>query len=436
MNIVLFTNTYLPHVGGVARSVAAFCKEYCRLGHQVLIIAPEFPNMPTDECGVIRLPAIQNFNGSDFSALLPVFKNLHTALNLFKPDIIHSQHPFLIGMSAIRVARFRNLPIVFTHHTLYEQYTHYVPGDSPALKRFVIELSTHYANLTEHVFAPSESIKMLIQSRGVTTPISVIPTGVTSEYFALGNGKQFRRKHNIAQDSFIVGHMGRLAEEKNLVFLAKAVVHFIKKVPNSCFVVVGAGEYATHIKKIFEQAGLLHAVIFTGVLLGTELVDALCAMDVFAFTSKSETQGMVLTEAMAASLPVVALDANGVREVVFDKINGRLLSQDSITEFADALQEVNGLSKAKMQRLKKNARNTAENFSMLVSAKKSIACYQQILSQHHVKYREDDDASLNHVLALIKAEWGIIKGFIDSSMMALSDDYSQPKDAKGAKHDR
>lgn len=435
MNIVLFTNTYLPHVGGVARSVAAFCKEYRRLGHQVLIIAPEFPNMLKNELGVIRLPAIQNFNGSDFSALLPVFQNLHSALNQFKPDIIHSQHPFLIGMTAIRVARFRNLPIVFTHHTLYEQYTHYVPGDSPTLKRFVVELSTHYANLTEHVFAPSESIKSLIQSRGVTKPISVIPTGVTSEHFAVGNGKQFRRKHNIAQDNFVVGHMGRLAEEKNLVFLAKAVVKFLKNAPKSCFVVVGAGEYETHIKKIFEQAGLLHAVFFTGVLLRNELVDALYAMDLFAFTSKSETQGMVLTEAMAASVPVVALDANGVREVVFDKINGRLLYKNSIKEFAEALQEINNLSKEKMQRLKQNARNTAEKFSIHVSAKKSIACYQKILSQPHVTHNYDDE-SLNQVLALIKAEWDIIKSFIDSGIVALSDDGSQQKFVKGAKHDR
>lgn len=435
MNIALFTNTYLPHVGGVARSVAAFCEEYRRLGHQVLIIAPEFPNMPANELGVIRLPAIVNFNGSDFSALLPVFTNLHVALDLFKPDIIHSQHPFLIGMTAIRVARFRSLPIVFTHHTLYEQYTHYVPGDSPALKRFVIELSTHYANLTEHVFAPSESIKSLIQSRGVINPISVIPTGVTSEHFAIGNGKQFRHKYNIAQASFVVGHMGRLAEEKNLVFLAEAVVRFIKNVPKSCFIVVGAGEYATHIKKIFEQAGLLHAVIFTGVLTGKELVDALYAMDVFAFTSKSETQGMVLTEAMAASLPVVALDANGVREVVLDKTNGRLLFQDSIKEFADALQEINALSKEKMQRLKINARNTAENFSIQMSAKKSIACYQQILSQNHVTHNYDDE-SLNQVLALIKAEWEIIKSFIDSGIVALSDNDSQQKIVKGDEHDR
>jgi glycosyltransferase involved in cell wall biosynthesis len=435
MNIVLFTNTYLPHVGGVARSVAAFCEEYRRLGHRVLIIAPEFPNMPIDELGVIRLPAIQNFNGSDFSALLPVFKNLHAELDLFKPDIIHSQHPFLIGMTAIRVAKFRNIPIVFTHHTLYEQYTHYVPGDSAALKRFVIELSTHYANLTEHIFAPSESIKSLIQRRGVTKPISVIPTGVTSAHFALGNGEKFRRKHNIQQDSFVVGHVGRLAEEKNLEFLAKAVVRFIKKVPKSCLLVVGAGEYATHIKKIFEHAGLLHAVFFTGVLTGKQLVDALYAMDVFAFTSKSETQGMVLTEAMAASLPVIALDANGVRDVVLDKFNGRLLFKDSIKEFADTLQELNELSKVKMKQLKNNARNTADNFSMQISAKKSIACYQQILSLYQITHKYDD-AALNQVLALIKAEWNIIKGFIDSSMVALSDDEGVEKYVKGANHDR
>jgi glycosyltransferase involved in cell wall biosynthesis len=166
MNIVMVTNTYSPHVGGVARSVAAFSAEYRRLDHRVLIVAPEFAGMPENETDVVRIPSIQNFNGSDFSVVLPVTGLLTESLDAFKPEIVHAHHPYLLGMTALRIARYRELPLVFTHHTLYEQYTHYVPGDSPTLQRFVIELATHYANLTDQVFAPSESIASLIKERG------------------------------------------------------------------------------------------------------------------------------------------------------------------------------------------------------------------------------------------------------------------------------
>src|SRR5690606_20017087 len=186
MNIVFLTNTYLPHVGGVARSVSAFAETYRSLGHKVLIVAPEFAETMPDEVDVIRVPALQNFNASDFSVALPIPTGLSDDVKAFGADIIHTHHPFLLGMTAVRLARFLNLPLVFTHHTLYEQYTHYVPGDSQAFKTFIIELATRYANLCDHVFAPSESIADLIIERGVTKPVSVIPTGVDLERFAAG----------------------------------------------------------------------------------------------------------------------------------------------------------------------------------------------------------------------------------------------------------
>ena len=205
MNILILTNTFTPHVGGVARSVAAFAWEYRKRGHRVMVVAPEFPDMPENELDVVRVPAIQNFNASDFSVVLPIHPSLTETVDAFRPDVVHSQHPFLLGMTALRIARHRGLPLVFTHHTLYEQYTHYVPGDSPALKLFAIELATRYANLSDQVFAPSESIRDLLQQRGVTTPIAVVPTGVRLEYFANGDGPGFRRLRDIPDDAFVVG---------------------------------------------------------------------------------------------------------------------------------------------------------------------------------------------------------------------------------------
>ena len=178
MRILMVTNTFAPHVGGVARSVTAFTEEYRRRGHRVVVVAPEFAGMPEHEDDVIRVQALQNFNGSDFSVVLKPPLHLARAMEDFSPDIIHAHHPFLLGSTALRLARSFSTPLVFTHHTLYERYTHYVPGDSAALKRFVTRLSTNYANLCARVFAPSDSTARTLRERQVHVPMTVVPTGV------------------------------------------------------------------------------------------------------------------------------------------------------------------------------------------------------------------------------------------------------------------
>lgn len=409
MNIVLLTNTFYPHVGGVARSVQAFRDEYLRRGHRVLVVAPEFPNTPEHEVVVVRIPAIQNFNASDFSVALPFYKGLTERLDDFRPDIIHSQHPFLLGMTAVRIARYRKLPLVFTHHTLYEQYTHYVPADSPILKRFVIELATRYANLADQVFAPSDSIRDLLIQRGVTTPILVVPTGVQVKNFAHGNGRDFRTKYEIPGDAFVVGHLGRLAPEKNLEFLAKSVAEFMKSHDRAFFLVIGAGPFEQSIQDIFSQAGLDDRLVLGGVLEHEQLADALNAMNVFAFSSKSETQGMVITEAMAAGVPVIALDAPGVREVVQDKRNGRLLKKETIKAFSGALQWMASRPQAQIQDLVQSARDTAEAFSMPRSAAKALACYESLMPGPSPEHSWPEEKGWEQIMARIKTEWEIIK---------------------------
>ena len=418
MNIVMVTNTFAPHVGGVARSVAAFSAEYRRLGHRVLVVAPEFPDMPEEEVDVVRVPALQNFNGSDFSVVLPVTGLLTECLDSFQPDIVHAHHPYLLGMTALRIARYRELPLVFTHHTLYEQYTHYVPGDSPALQRFVIELATHYANLTDQVFAPSESIASLIKERGVKAPIAVIPTGVDLNRFGGGKGSHFRASMDIPEDTFLVGHVGRLAPEKNLGFLAEALAAFLKINKRAQILVAGQGPSEQEIRKIFSRHGLSTRLHIAGVLGPSQLADAYHAMDVFAFASKSETQGMVLTEAMAAGVPVVGLDASGVREVIKDGSNGRLLHDETSEVFASALQEMANLLPAKMQALKQGARETAQAFSMPQTAARAIARYATLREQSFVERSEEFD-QWHHTLQLIKAEWEIVKGVAESAGSAF-----------------
>ena len=157
MKILMFTNTYTPHVGGVARSVSELAAGLRRAGDEVLVVAPEYGNTAIEEPGVRRIPAVQNFAGSDFSVPLPLSPGLAEATEAFDPDIIHSHHPFLLGDTALRTASLLDVPVVFTHHTRYELYGHYVAQDSELLKRLALSLSLGYCDLCDGVIAPSRA---------------------------------------------------------------------------------------------------------------------------------------------------------------------------------------------------------------------------------------------------------------------------------------
>lgn len=418
MNIVLMSNTYTPHVGGVARSVEAFRNAYRRKGHRVLVVAPDYPDMPREE-DVIRIPAIQNFNASDFSVALPVPQGLTKTLTAFKPDIVHSQHPFLLGMTALRTARIFDIPLVFTHHTLYEEYTHYVPGDSIRLKAFVIELGTRYAESCDMVFTPSNSIADLLRKRGVRTRIEVIPTGVEPEKFARGDGAAFRQSRHIPSDAFVIGHMGRLAEEKNLDFLAKAVLAFMKNDDRSVFLVVGSGDFETAIRELFRREGMEQRLVMTGTLQNQALADSLHAMDVFTFASFTETQGMVLTEAMAAGVPVIALQANGVRDVLKHEVNGFLVPDPDIEDFTGALKRYRALDETARQRMIGDARRTADEFSMESCADAALASYSRVCREAGPP-NFDKDRQWEQILNRLEAEWEILKSLASAGEKAFS----------------
>jgi 1,2-diacylglycerol 3-alpha-glucosyltransferase len=411
MNICMMTNTYLPHVGGVARSVSTFAEEYQRLGHQVLVVAPEFPGrkLPRRQEAIVeRVAALQQFNGSDFSVRLPLAAALSERLEKFQADIFHAHHPFLLGDTALRFAAGRNVPVVFTHHTRYEDYTHYVPFDSPALKTAAINLATNFANLCDGVIAPSASISRLLKRRGVHAPVRVVPTGIAVEAFASGDGARARERLGIPPRAFVLGHVGRLAAEKNLPYLAEAVAPFIAATPGSRFLVVGTGPAEDELVAKFEQAGAGHRLVRAGTLTGRPLHDAYRAMDVFVFSSQSETQGMVVAEAMAASLPVVALRASGVREVVRDGHNGFLLPAGARpAAFTEQLVRLRTDARLRRQ-LAAAARETAESFSRRRCAEQALAFYEHVRALTRRERLITDRSAWGKLLRRVGVEWEIV----------------------------
>jgi 1,2-diacylglycerol 3-alpha-glucosyltransferase len=417
MKIAMFTNTYLPHVGGVARSVQTL-EEACRArGHEVRVIAPEFEGAEPSP-HVLRVPAIQNFNGSDFCVRLPLPNLVRDFMEEFRPDLIHSHHPFLLGDAALREGWKIKVPVVFTHHTLYERYTHYVPLDSEALKRMAIQLATDYCNLCDTVIAPSESIAALLFDRGVTTPIRTIPTGIDTEAFARGVGSNFRKRANIRKNTILIGHVGRLAAEKNLGFLAEALIPCLHQRQDAAFLLVGDGDARKEILSRFAEAGLEDRIHAPGKLTGSDLSDAYAAMDCFAFASQTETQGIVLAEAMAAGNPVIALDGPGVREIVRDGENGCLLPADARPEdFCHALQQM--ISRpAKRRSMAAAARLSAQDYDTARCTGQMIACYTELVAAQR-RLAEPDSTPWDRLIAGIEIEWELLAAKVSAVTAAV-----------------
>jgi len=418
MNILMLTNSYTPHVGGVARSVEQFASAFRHLGYRVVIVAPVFEGMPKYEDDVIRFPALQRFNGSDFSVPLPMPGRLRSIFQNTRFDIVHSHHPFLLGDTALRIAAMQSIPLVFTHHTSYDQYSHYVPGDSPRMKRFITKLVTGYCNLCEQVIAPSESVAEVLRLRGVKTQTTIIPTGVNLEIFKQAKGEVTRRMLRIPEDAFVVGYVGRLTKEKNLGFLSYAVARFLESFPGAHFIVVGEGPARREIENIFMTSGLAERLHMTGIVQPPALTSIYDAMNVFAFASHSETQGMVLTEAMASGVPVVALDASGVREVVRDQRNGRLLSREDLEEFVAALASVANLTYEEKRRVQEEVRQTARGFSMALSARMTLALYYSLLGEK-VSDKAAQSDHLGFLRRRIAREWEILRNLAHAAGDAI-----------------
>ncbi|MDC8802915.1 glycosyltransferase [Halomonas pacifica] len=432
---MMFTNTYQPIVGGVSESVLRLTRRLQAQGHRVRVVAPRLTGQPEAEPDVVRVAAVQHFNGSDFSLPVPIPGRLHEAIEAFEPDILHSHHPFLLGDTAARAAETYGLPLVFTHHTLYEHYTHYVPGDSPRMRRFAIALATQYTRLCDEVIAPSESIRDLLLERGANPHLSVVPSGVDTARFARGRGEAWRRRLGIPASAPVVGHLGRLAREKNLDFLGEALAQALVREPRLHALVVGEGEArqgleASAVRR--DVAGRLH---FTGGLQGQALIDAYHAMDLFAFASHSETQGMVLVEAMAAGLPVVAVDAPGVREVVVSGHNGRLLAEDDAEAMATALL---ALSEATSRvPLREGALTTAAAYDEACCAERCLAVYRRAIARGGPFTRADENGWqwMRHRL---EAEWRMLRhrGRVLGQLVQTEWDRERPAWWPGEEEDR
>lgn len=379
MNIMMMSNVYTPFVGGVVRSVETLTSELRNRGHRVVIVTPDFENTPSIETDVVRVPAVHHFNGSDFSVQLPLPGLLHAALKDFTPDIIHSHHPFMLGDTALRIAAEFDIPVVFTHHTFYEKYTHYIKTNSGLLKTFIKTLATEYANLCNLVVAPSNSVAMILKSRGVVSPIKILPSGINIDAFCKGDGLSFRKKYSIPINAIVAGFVSRIAKEKNITFLSATLKEIMIEHRDVHFLVVGDGPSLPAIKEYFDQNHLSERLIFPGVLHDQDLIDAYHAMDLFVFASKTETQGLVLLEALASGIPVIAVRGPAIDDIIKDFINGRIVAEKN-TAFKNAFEWFVKLSQKKKLHIREAALSSVHNLSKENYCSNIINEYEQLIT--------------------------------------------------------
>lgn len=392
MRVLMATNTYLPHVGGVANAVDRMVRSLRQMGHEVIVVAPgDSPVAPihADRQGVIRVPAISAVAGSDFSLPLPVTERLTQVIAAFDPHIIHAHHQFSLGKAALVAARKLGKPIVVTVHTFLENMTgsFKVPIKLSLTAKIAKSafsflgastLPIFYENSCDAVLAPTESAARLLRERGVTTPIYITPSGIDVGVYANPNGAAVRKKHAIDPDVFVVGHVGRLSKEKNLGFLAKGMAKFLQSNGGARAIIVGNGPCSGEMDAIFRAHRVASRVRWLGVQRGQALADAYGAMNVFAFSSVIETQGLVLAEAMAAGAPVIALDGPGTRDIIRSGVNGHLVTKLDPESFAGALLDWSRMPFQAARARSRAARETGASYALELTTKRLVTVYEQV----------------------------------------------------------
>ena len=384
MNILFISDVFFHLVNGVSTSINTFATELRALGHQVTLIAPSYTDEDKQEEWIIRVPSHKIYfdpedrlmNFGKLKALLPWIRDKHF-------DVIHIHTPFTAHYIGIHFGKKLDIPVVETYHTFFEDYLHhYLPFIPQFISRKLARtISRRQCNAVDGIVSPSKPMLDVLKQYGIKTPAEVVATGLDDSSFANVDGEHFRMSHDIPLTQPMLLFVGRVAHEKNIGFLLEMHVELIKNHPDSLLVITGEGPAEESIKQSIEKLGISNKVRMIGYLdRGHELIACYKAADIFVFASKSETQGLVLLEAMAQGTAVVAIAELGTKSILIEG-EGVLIAKDDINDFADKVSIL--LSDApKRQMIGKKGRQYAqEKWTAGILAKKVAKFYKGAINQ-------------------------------------------------------
>lgn len=371
MRIGLFTDTYPPFINGVSTSVFMLKKALERKGHQVFVVTLNNESLHykfDEDDTVIRIPGLPiGIYDYRVTGLYPL-----RAMNIirkWKLDVIHSHTEFSVGTFARIISRQFNIPLVHTYHTLYEDYVYYITKgyfDRPS-KKVVEYLTQFYCDKTANeLIVPTKKIYDLFKEKySVDKNIYIIPTGIEIDRFYVENidknkVAELKKNLGLSKETFNIVFVGRIAKEKNLDLLLEGHKDIIEKNKNVNLIVIGDGPDMDLYKEMANLLGIKDNVIFAGKVPWEEIPAYYRTGDIFATASTSETQGLTVIEAMAASIAPICIDDESFRNTVVDGLNGRIFKDKD--EYVSIVLELMK-DEQKLHQLQKQARLNADMHS-------------------------------------------------------------------------
>ena len=391
MKIAMMTNNYKPFVAGVPIYVEKLSVGLRALGHQLTVFAPSYDEQDTEE-DVIRYGALLKGVAGGFSVPNSLDPKIERAFWEGHFDVIHVHHPMMIGATARYLSWKYHVPLVSTYHTRYEQYLHYV--GLTGLERFWPIYLRRTLGACNMVFAPTPHIRDYLRETGINPPIEVLPTGLSKTAFYPDQQKAKRLREQFCEGRpFLFCTVARLAKEKNLEFLLESLALYKQKA-GPCFklLLIGKGPYREKLCRRIGELALTEEIILTGEVRNEDMKEYCAASDLFLFSSRSETQGIVLLEAMAVGTPVLALRATGTDDIVINGVNGYMtqVSGDSPRDriqdarvFADKAMAI--LSGKELETLKQGAKETANKYDCQEIAERASSYYREVIWEYKMR---------------------------------------------------
>jgi 1,2-diacylglycerol 3-alpha-glucosyltransferase len=336
----MLSDVSFPRVNGVSTSIATFRQSLAELGHETTLIAPEYPGLSVDSPDIIRIPARSvPLDPEDRLMSGRAIRAQTESLRAARFDVVHIHTPFIAHYAGVRMARELRLPVVETYHTFFEEYGHHYAPFLPSwlTRRVARRMTVSQCRAVDALVVPSPQMLEKLRHYGVETRAVVLPTGIDTNRFCGGDGARFRAEHGIPADRPLLVHISRVAHEKNIDFILRMLALVARVIPNVLLVMAGEGPAEGHLRHLAQRLGLSHQVLFVGYLdRSSSLLDCYRAGQVFVFASRTETQGLVLLEALALGTPVVSTAVMGTADVL-KEAKGALVVEEDEEIFADAV---------------------------------------------------------------------------------------------------
>jgi glycosyltransferase involved in cell wall biosynthesis len=386
MKIAMFTDSYKPQINGVVTSIEAFTKELRRKKHEVRIFAPAIPDYTERDKFVHRFKSVEFWAYPEYRIGMPVSLLYRRMFDKVSFDLVHIHSPFSMGLTGLAVAKVYKLPTVGTFHTMFPEYTHYFRMDrlqkiksiNKILKKGIWKYLSWFYNRCDCVIAPTEEVKRELKRHGLKKEIHVIPSGMRIRKKRHSKNK-LREKYGFQKNDKILLHVGRIGKEKNIELILKVMKKILKKT-NAKLLITSDGPYKTFLEEKMKKLGLGKNVVFTGYVSKKKLSELYTLSDIFIMASNTETQGMVLLEALNHGLPLVVVKAPVTG--TFVKENGvGIVAKKNLTDLSKAILKILNMEKNEKRKLQKNARKTLEKYDIRKLANDLIGVYDKLLEE-------------------------------------------------------